>query len=49
MGMHTNVQMCAMSVCVCVSVRACVHVCVQEEKAADSWAKAKTYALLREG
>jgi len=24
-------------------------VCVQEEQAADSWAKAKTYALLREG
>ena len=26
-----------------------VYVCVQEEQAADSWAKAKTYALLREG
>lgn len=24
-------------------------VCVQEEQAADSWAKAKTYVLLREG
>lgn len=23
--------------------------CVQEEQAADSWAKAKTYTLLREG
>lgn len=35
--MHTDVQMCA----------GCV--CVQEEQAADSWAKAKTYALVREG
>lgn len=26
-----------------------VDVCVQEEQAADSWAKAETYALLREG
>ncbi len=26
-----------------------VYVCVQEEQAADSWAKAKTYSLLREG
>lgn len=25
-----------------------VYVCIQEEPAADSWAKAKTYALLRE-
>lgn len=37
MGMHTDVQICA----------GCM--CVQEEQAADSWAKAKTYALLGEG
>lgn len=26
-----------------------LYVCVQEEQAADSWAKAKTYTVLREG
>lgn len=28
--------------------RRCADVCIQEEQAADSWAKAKTYALLEE-
>lgn len=37
---HGHARRCA-DVCVCV--------CVQGEQAADSWAKAKTYTLLREG
>ena len=44
---HTHIHRCAdvCSVCVCVCVCVCVY---RKKQAADSWAKAKTYAVLRE-